>query len=40
MKKFKIIFIILLRVKQLFSVPRETKVHIVYISFSTKNDRL
>jgi hypothetical protein len=39
MKKLKIIFIILLRIKQRFSAPRESKIYIVILNFSTKNDR-
>jgi hypothetical protein len=39
MKKLKIIFVLLLRIKQCFSSPRENKVYIVILNFSTKNDR-
>jgi hypothetical protein len=39
MKRLKIIIIFLLRIKQCFSAPRESKIYIVILNFSTKNDR-
>jgi hypothetical protein len=39
MKRLKIIFIFLLRIKQRFSAPREKKIYIVILNFSIKNDR-
>jgi hypothetical protein len=38
-KRLKIIIIFLLRIKQCFSAPRESKIYIVILNFSTKNDR-